>query len=366
MSIDRVVLHIGLPKTASTTIQDHLATHRAHLLSQGILYAKSPGNRNHLRLAMYAAPDDDFTDLRLNSQIRDQGGLDRFRSQFAEELSREVERTSATTLVLSNEHCGLLPDVDSVRRLARLVRKISDSVSVVVYLRRQDDAWISSYSEYVKAGGSASLIDFGDEKLRASRDYWALLQRWEEVFGSPALEVRVFERAQLVGRDILVDFAAAAQLPLDIDDSGSHQRNPSLDAATIEFLRRLNTHVPRFVDQQPNEARGDLVDLLGRRNASGRPFMIDRATADQYMGYFAESNRLVAGHYLQRPDGKLFRDEFAGADPDPDPPEALDLDTAVELTAHLWQLKQDQLNAARRVPVRRQLKSAWRTVRRTG
>jgi len=38
---ERIILHIGLPKSASTTIQDWSLAHRTHLQTFGIAYPKS-------------------------------------------------------------------------------------------------------------------------------------------------------------------------------------------------------------------------------------------------------------------------------------------------------------------------------------
>ncbi len=46
----RCVLHIGLEKTGTTTIQNRLASNRERLLERGILYPRSAGRSNHLHL----------------------------------------------------------------------------------------------------------------------------------------------------------------------------------------------------------------------------------------------------------------------------------------------------------------------------
>ena len=45
----RVLIHIGTEKTGTTTIQEFLHINREKLYSKGIVFLKSPGERNQVR-----------------------------------------------------------------------------------------------------------------------------------------------------------------------------------------------------------------------------------------------------------------------------------------------------------------------------
>ncbi|HEX5860251.1 MAG TPA: hypothetical protein VFY58_00315, partial [Nocardioides sp.] len=47
-----VVLHIGMGKTGTTSIQGWLHRNRERLAERGILYPASPGERRHVRLGL--------------------------------------------------------------------------------------------------------------------------------------------------------------------------------------------------------------------------------------------------------------------------------------------------------------------------
>ena len=57
----RIHLHIGLEQVGADRLQSVLASKRDQLISKGVLFARSPGNKNHTRLFM-AVTDPDHID----------------------------------------------------------------------------------------------------------------------------------------------------------------------------------------------------------------------------------------------------------------------------------------------------------------
>lgn len=338
------ILHIGVEKTGTTSIQEFLRLNRSTLKDLSILYPQSPGSSNHTALALYAAADDKCDDLRIGSGIARHDDLPRFRDQFAADFSRELNEASCETVILSGEHCSSrLTSRDEVERLHELLSGRFDAVRVIVYLRRQDEFLLSSYSTAVKSGIVQKLWLPKVERELQRYDFAKILGRWSDVFGRDAMEVRLFNRSTMVDGNVVADFIHATGLPPDLPYEMPNEENRSLDSATLEVLRLMNKHLPYTKDGEIFHPRADLHVLM-EAIASGASVTMDPVLLDVFMQSFAESNRKVAREY--------FGQESAAGDPLFGPlrdranrkaPEPISVETAVEIFAKLWTLKHMQM-----------------------
>jgi hypothetical protein len=215
-----------------------------------------------------------------------------------------------------------------------------------VYLRRQDSMLVALYSQELKSGRTAPLEVPGLDKAGpgSKYDYLAMIDRWSQVVGADRVQPRVFERGQLVGGDVVEDYLDAVGLVPSDEFDYPDERNRSLDAAGMEFLRLFNQHVP---DRRlgPNAVRGDIASLLTARAEQGRRMALPVQDARAFVDRFAAGNAVIARGFLHRADGVLFWDGFADGG-DAAPP--LTVERAVEIAAGLWVEKQSQLLSLQR------------------
>ena len=102
----KVILHIGLEKTGTTSIQRTCASKREELLRHGVLYPKTPGKSNHCAVAALAANPGKCLDLRTQLGIVDQSAFDAFLAEFPAKLQAEIRESGVDCVLLSNEHCS--------------------------------------------------------------------------------------------------------------------------------------------------------------------------------------------------------------------------------------------------------------------
>lgn len=339
----KIFLHIGMPKTGTTTLQSFLSQNRKLLLEQGYLYPRSPGDRNHLKLPAFAMDQERIDNFRRGLQLTRPKVMADFRGKFSQKFAQELSRTQAAQVVLSSEHFSAqLVHETEINRLREFLCRFCDQIQIIIYLRRQDDTLLSSYSTEVKAGRTEKLSLPDEEERYRYYDYWQILQRWESVFGEDNISVRIFERAQLVENDLIKDFAYTTGIEISGAFQIPNQINLSLDADSCEFLRIFNRYVPRFLGDDLNANRGDIVKLLEAQSGSSR-IGIGGSALDDFMQSFEDSNRKVATHYLDRQDRTLFLKDFSSQGRIPVDDLQLPLDTAFEIFAHLWNQKQQKI-----------------------
>jgi hypothetical protein len=329
----KAYLHIGVEKTGTTTIQSFMAKNRDVLRLDGFLYPLAPGQENHVGLTLLTA--DNLTHM---SGLLPLVGLaaDADVSEYAKKMllafEDEARQSACHTLVLSNEHLSSrLRAGKPIIALRDTLLRIADVVEVIVYLRRQDEVVLSEYSTRVKAGFTDPFALQRTHLIKYN--YAALLDRWAAVFGRDHISIRLFEKEAFEGGDLIADFLHVIHYPGNPSLSRVPPQNVSLDVTCLEYLRRLNRHLPAHVDKRRNKARGNIVAKLTAISTGEKP-RISSEEAHAILKQYEESNRDVAIRYLNRQNGQLFATSQQHAVTSN--LVALDEDTAFKVSAALW------------------------------
>ena len=280
----KLILHIGIHRTGSTSIQRVLHANRDALHSQGFHYALN--TVNHTSLA------NDFDRNRSSAQ------------SCVDKLVEDAASFPNHTVIVSGED---LCRIRNVQWLAAF--KAHFDVSVLCYVRRQDD-WLESwYNQHIKWPWDTRFATASPDEFFACRSefdwlhYAAMLGRWADVFGRQYVIVRPFEQGQLLG-SVVEDFCSQC----DIDFSGlsvpPHTHNASISAISISLLRHLGLL---------NKVGEERIYLLSRVNkavaAAGLgegKHVFTPAQRLAYLGQFASDNETIARDFLGRSDGRLF------------------------------------------------------------
>lgn len=334
----RALLHIGVPNAGGAAIREAIRLEAAALAAAGALAPSSPGAVDHAGLALYAGDLWRIDDARRAHGLSRLGDLRRWRSGFVGGFDVEIAASNAETALLSSDL--LYRRLTTRREIARLRRFLAerfDPIDVVVYLRRQDRLALAMHAAASRFGARRGFTFPGPHRA-GLYDFAARLRRWASVFGEERIAVRLFEPAQLVAGDVVADFANVAGLDALRPIGGRPTAAPTAapPAFALEFLRRLNAHLPRFVDGVPNPERGDLAEVMEHLALSGPPLQASPGAADVFLKRFAAGNAWIARRFLDRADGRLFHDEGGGGEEGCFGPQTLDVDDAVRIAAALW------------------------------
>ena len=323
----QAILHIGMEKTGSTSIQGFLFEHRDLLARRGCLFPSTAGYVSNHRLVTYAkrVPDADLVEAGLD--LADPRALADWKERFVAAHCNEVlpwlARRDDATLLYSSEHMqSRVQDVEEIRRIARFVRPMVDRVRVIVYLRRQDRLALSAYSTTVR-GGNSRAFSFASMNHRGPYyDQRALLERWAGVFGESAITARVFERSRLEGGDVVDDFVAAADIGRATGElSRPRSSNEALSWTALSILRAFNARPaddPRLAGLDRGALRRHLLGKLESLEDGLGKVRPPRAEARAFQAHFDEANREVAERWLGGDGFDAAFDEYP-EDPGPDP-----------------------------------------------
>ena len=256
----RLVLHIGMGKTGTSTLQRELRAGRRSLAAQGICYPVVGHAPNHSALNCLVRDFERVPRYFRSARRRDEASMRQYGERFWEEVLRSVRRSDADLAVLSSEHFFYLNSRE-VDRLAALLRTEFSEVDVIAYVRSPASYYVALSSQRVRA--RHGIVPPSEHRLPIRR----CLERYQSAFGG-ALRVRGFERSSLVGQDVVTDFVSAA-LPAGTSfrrRSGGDE-NESTSAEAMCVLQRFRRH--RFHDEEDvfNPETGQVIRLLARMDA---------------------------------------------------------------------------------------------------
>ncbi len=340
-----VYIHIGTEKTGTTSLQNFFQINRQRLYEEGVCYPEGPGKEKHFSLSIFCRENSERDDLNIRTGLDTEEKITLFKKEFPERLEKEVSEgnRNCQKLILSSEHLSSrLYRKEELQRLKELVKPYSDKPKIIVYLRRQDDYLISSYSTYVKSGGREPFRIPGENKSSRQRyDYYHILKAWKEVFGKENMMVGVYDEAELVRGDIIEDFLFKTGIQIRQDYRMPERRNGSLDPVTLEYLRMFNKDVPHIAGNRINPFRADILKVLSRLNTTGKAHAYDPEELSSFYSCYEISNRKVAVEYLDR-DGDLFRENSALHEGVKKSNEVT-VEELMEVGSGIWMIKQQEV-----------------------
>lgn len=288
----KLILHTGLHKTGTTSVQKMLHQNVGALAQQGFLYPKTglaDGVKNwgHHPLA-YA-----LRNLKTGRELW-------------QALRAEVEDAQLPNVIVSSEELSLLPfHTFPALQPYRLIAELFKGYQIIVlcYLRPQEDMAASLYNHHVKSvGESRDILAFLTD-VAPRLEYMQYLHVASAALGDAALDVRRYGPQWLKG-DILDDLAHQIGLKLTVDiQRPKMELNPGLTDTGLAAMRKANL---RFIDN-PVKLKIERRRILAMNKA--RPFeSANSLTPDLQAAIKALYNykNVQIGRRFLRLDGNLF------------------------------------------------------------
>jgi hypothetical protein len=301
MPFPPIYLHIGRPKTGTTSLQIFFYKNRRALMDRGILYPSTGlwGSAHHsLAVSLLENCPGDIRNIPKIS-----------RSLAIKDLLSEIENKHPQKVIISSEFFSLYTINNSdMERLRDFFLKFS--VTIIVYLRDQTKYLISSFSQQVRNAALTKSLSFDEHKneflSRKSNDYLSWVDIWANFFERENVIVRPFEREQLAAGEVVADFLSlvAPETTNGLIEP-DQKANPSLSPHRIKLMNLLaglslpaNIRLPlsTFLQTAPSfSAEG-----------CASPAYLDRTEIKAIRSRFIKTNAGVARKYLHREGDSLF------------------------------------------------------------
>lgn len=276
----KIIVHIGLPKTGSTALQQALFQSRKALLREGVLYPAQVHREDD--------PKHNFV-------------LDLIRKGCSYDVGCEPGYKSASRIVISNEALSNDFYFHGVERNQQLADRLREhgGLEICMVLRRERE-WLRSYykqaviNQPVKGKphyqNCLPLAAFRElEPVRRLLDHGELIQDVSAVFQAPVRVIRYEE----LPVPLILEYCTA--LP-GKNYSLQRRHNESVSDAAVEVMRQLNANIESIEEKyawsyllvQACSAKHDVLATLAGRATPEAIEALDEAKLE-LLGYVPDS-----------------------------------------------------------------------------
>lgn len=301
----KIIIHIGSPKTGSTSIQSMLKSNKEFLESNGIYFYDS----NRLN-------NDDFSLALAN------GNYDKIYKYIQNGVS-----SNCHTYILSSENLFWIGDGyyvnnqenyylsrrESINIFKKVINEFFDSVEILLYIRPQSEFINSMYIQEVQFKYGKSSDEYMSE---LSFDYNDILNEWRSFFGDSSIHVKIFGE-ELFKVGLIEDFLNY----IGIDNNSlllkinKEKTNPTLTEELFLFKREFNKVFSRL-SFRPNgivyHIFGFIDIILAEDIANGRSTYVEinQDAAKNIYEKYKSSNEEIIYKYCNNSIDDLNSNKF--------------------------------------------------------
>ena len=317
----KLYLHIGMPKTGTTYIQNFLRANNNVLKEKGYVYPDFGvrfdavgANRNAHFLVSVIRDENKKRLVGTEHEIEDEC-FEKLYGLFEEYPNVIISEESIWNSAERKRYKNFW------KNLKERLESHGISLKIIVYLRRQDLYIQSFWAQQIKESRfSDTLQEYIKSSAfkRAKLDYKQRLDEISEVVGKENMLVRVYEKEQYAPpqKTIVSDFLKTVGLQYT-DEYTELERLPnrSLSGVYLETMRELNK-VGIF--DVHNKYVQTLMKTVAENNddiksISSNEFMTSEE-AVEFLAKYKDTNDAVAREYLSRGDEGLFFEELKVSD----------------------------------------------------
>ena len=278
ISNKRLVLHTGLPKTGTTSIQNTFFRCRKFLLRHhGTLYPELNENMTTPLATIFQENPADHITNKMNG-IKGHEEIQKLQKQYLDAVEQEFAQKNWSTLIISAE--GLSNhSADSLKSLLDWITSYVARWKVMIVIREPISYTGSVIQQHLKGGETLEEL-FTSPPLPSFR---GRISNAMKAFGSGNLDVYRFEDAVSTSIGVVGTFAKHAGLP---DSAISHLneaavvQNESLSLKAALILDSLNRHRPFFKNGERSKQRHGR-ELIYLEQIKGQKFDIPLEVKDR-------------------------------------------------------------------------------------
>lgn len=219
------IVHVGMHKTGSTSIQEKLYRNKNKNFSYFDL-----GRKNH-SIPIFSL----FTDVPENYHVHLSMGLTkrhiyRYNIEVDEMFREHIQKNPLyETFVISGEDICVLSE-NALKDFKNYLHMFFEEVKIVAYVRSPISYMNSAFQQVVKEGRMKFSVESIYPKYRFK------IEKFDTVFGKENVSLNLFSRDALIDGDVTVDFLEKNHLEVSHEDIVSSNESLSLEAVALLYV----------------------------------------------------------------------------------------------------------------------------------
>ena len=225
----RVILHVGIHKTGTTSIQGFLDKNWEVLKENNVLYPlagrQETYQKNHVSHHKLAWSVVSWYSNKYKFNKSD---------EYWTIMNHEIEKENPELIILSSEFFWRAL-IEEIKQIKSYLERYD--VQVLLYFRNPLDYAVSGYKQDIKTGKTTQDFYAYVKERTWQYDFDATITRWQSVFGKNAIKIRIFEK---VKSNLIEDFVKLVGIDKFPLIQNVETRNVSPSDAVIHMIRMLN------------------------------------------------------------------------------------------------------------------------------
>ena len=216
----KLLLHIGCPKTGTTTIQNSLKFNNKKSIENGFFYLTLENIRNifdqkleetnaHLLSVYFNNNHSNFKKRNLSTFKEKEDLRVKILNQYKDKI--KTIPNNIHTVIISSEQFYENMDENNLPFLKTFLNYYFNEIKIICYIRQQVDTANSYFSTKLLLGwlGSQDFEQALNKDLvldNITYNYFKGLLRWEDTFGRENIFLKIYDKTQFVNNELINDF----------------------------------------------------------------------------------------------------------------------------------------------------------------
>lgn len=323
----KVILHIGMGKAGSSSIQNFFTVNREILRSKKILYPFDivGGNRlggdNHKCLAAISFGYNKNNVVFKQQKVFSLNDFSNFQKKVCEAYKQQLACSSdADYLVLSAEHFwSMLNTKEKVSSLKSELENLDIYVEKIIFYIREQVSWVKSITLQKIVEGSNKKLEcpFDMNFLLTRLNYAETARLWSEIFDEAEFLPRIFNKTDMINGDLIDDFFEVSTIGKRSREGllGENINVSSMKLEGYSLLALLNSYIAGSSNKGFNSSeRKKLLGFLFSEYKGKPKDFFEQSYVDSIHEAFFQSNNDVRRKFFsdRKVLFKSLRSDYVG------------------------------------------------------
>ncbi|KGR90093.1 hypothetical protein CD30_13600 [Ureibacillus massiliensis 4400831 = CIP 108448 = CCUG 49529] len=255
----KLIIHIGTPKTGTTSIQNTLYASRLSFMDYGLYYPKFlPHDHIYGFTSLFKDDPENLIFFRQKDLKSDQ--MNEKQTLYKNNWIKEFETFQGHCFIISAEKLSELT-IDEVRKVKNFVEQYFEEIEIIVYVRPFNALIPSAIQESIKGGFVSSSFEDLFRLCMNDKNHWIFysnsIKSWINIFGRESVTVRPFNKKAFKNNDLIDDFLETIGYgEVDTRKIKKFTGNESIGKYSVTLLSKLNQRFPMLKNGELNKERG--------------------------------------------------------------------------------------------------------------